>query len=142
MIKIDVISIGKSKEPWLEEALALYVKRLSGQIKLTFTLVKDDSALLKRVDGVRGVLALDEKGELMTSTRFSSVLFKTVQDHGARAAFVIGGADGLPKEIRERYPLISLSRLTFTHQMARLILAEQIYRAMEIKRGSKYHRDG
>ena len=59
---------------------------------------------------------------------------------GSRLSFIIGGAEGLPAEVRADATLVSLSRLTFTHQMARLVLAEQIYRATEIRKGSGYHK--
>ena len=68
-----------------------------------------------------------------------------MEEGGSRVTFIIGGADGLPPALKQaagqQASLISLGRLTYTHQMARLLLAEQIYRATEIRRGSGYHKD-
>jgi 23S rRNA (pseudouridine1915-N3)-methyltransferase len=60
---------------------------------------------------------------------------------GANVTFIIGAYDGLPEEIRSKYPLISLSQMTWTHSMARLLLIEQVYRASEIRKGSGYHKE-
>lgn len=99
------------------------------------------------------LLCLDERGSKLDSVAFSSELFTTLERGGSRATFVIGGAEGLPSAVRAAaasdaarggsggpLSLLSLSPLTFTHQMARVLLAEQIYRASEIRRGSKYHK--
>lgn len=64
-----------------------------------------------------------------------------LEEGGAQLSFIVGGFDGLPDKIKIKYPLISLSNLTWTHQMARLLLIEQIYRATEIRKNSKYHKD-
>lgn len=84
---------------------------------------------------------MDETGKQLTSNDFSSYVFKSFEDGGASISFIIGGAEGLPTIIRSNYPLISLSLMTWTHQMARLLLIEQVYRAVEIKKGSKYHKE-
>ena len=72
---------------------------------------------------------------------FSAYFYKNVQDGGASINFVIGGFDGLPDILLKKYPSLSLSKMTWTHQMARLLLIEQIYRATEIYKGSGYHKD-
>jgi len=87
------------------------------------------------------IIAMDETGKQLTSNDFSSYVFKSFEDGGASVSFVIGGADGLPRAIQSSYPLISLSMMTWTHQMARLLLIEQVYRAVEIRKGSKYHKE-
>ena len=89
-------------------------------------------------------IVLDERGSLCDSRQFASLLFKKIEEGGSRVTFVIGCAEGLPSAMKAdtaQEPLLSLSRLTFTHQMARLLLVEQVYRASEIRRGSKYHND-
>ena len=86
------------------------------------------------------VIALDPLGKTCTSEEFCELLFAAIERGGSRLSFIIGGAEGLPKEVRADAKLVSLSRLTFTHQMARLVLAEQIYRATEIRKGSGYHK--
>jgi len=87
------------------------------------------------------IIAMDETGKQLTSNDFSSFVFKSFEGGGASISFIIGGAEGLPAMIQSTYPLISLSLMTWTHQMARLLLIEQIYRASEIKKGSKYHKE-
>ena len=92
------------------------------------------------------VVCLDDTGKMHDSLSFSLYCFNKLESGGARLAFVIGGAEGLPEEFqphgdRRRFEYFSLSSLTFTHQMARVLLAEQIYRASEIRRGSGYHKD-
>ena len=79
---------------------------------------------------------------MCTSERFSEEMYKWLEEGGSRLTFVIGGAEGLPDEIKSNYGnrMLSLSTLTFTHQFARILLMEQIYRASEIKKGSGYHK--
>lgn len=105
--------------------------------------VKDDEALSAKAAEQPGVLlVLDERGAQYTSQDFSKMLYEQLEEGGSRLTFVIGGADGLPPDLRATPAKrqLSLSRMTLTHQMARLLLAEQVYRASEIHRGSKYHR--
>ena len=86
------------------------------------------------------IIALDPNGMTFTSPSFSNFLFQSIEESGARITFVIGGPKGLPKELKQTKHLISFSKMTFTHQLIRLILVEQIYRAFEIARGSHYHK--
>ena len=80
-------------------------------------------------------------GEMPRQRAVCPTLFQQqLEKGGARITFAIGGAEGFSEEVKKSYPLISLSPLTFTHQMTRLILIEQIYRATEILKGSKYHK--
>lgn len=137
MIKIRILSIGKNKESWLDTALKEYTDRLKRAVKIDWVFVETDFELEKKIEG--HTLALDPQGKLLTSEAFSSFLLKEVEKGGSRLTFIIGGAEGLPPHLK-KFPLISLSPLTFTHQMARLILIEQIYRAFEIERGSPYHK--
>lgn len=137
MIKIRVLSIGKNKEDWLDSALADYTERLKRTAKIEWLFVETNADLEKKVEG--HTIALDPQGKLCTSEQFSDFLIKEVEKGGSRLTFIIGGPEGLPPSLK-KLPLISLSPLTFTHQMARLILIEQIYRAFEIDRGSPYHK--
>jgi len=140
MIKIKIISVGKSKESWLETALEEYAKRLTGHIGISFVWAKDDMQLIQLVEREGAVICLDPEGKLMSSLDFSVFFQKQVEKSGARLAFVIGGADGLPRSLKGNDPLISLSRLTFTHQLTRLVLVEQLYRAFTLTRGIPYHK--
>ena len=129
MIKIKTYTVGKIKEKWLEEALADYHKRLATSLSLEWVIQKELSPPAHYI-------ALDPKGELLDSLAFSALITSK-----ARHTFVIGGAEGLTEAHKQgAQKLISFSPLTFTHQLTRLILAEQLYRAMEISRGSPYHK--
>ncbi|MBU6384209.1 MAG: 23S rRNA (pseudouridine(1915)-N(3))-methyltransferase RlmH [Verrucomicrobia bacterium] len=136
MVKVKVFSIGKSREEWLNLALFEYEKRLQGKMAIEWLFVKDDEALISATRK-ETVIALDPHGELLSSEAFC----QKIGGLGAHLSFVIGGANGLPASILKQARAIwSLSPLTFTHQMTRLILLEQLYRATEIERGSSYHR--
>jgi 23S rRNA (pseudouridine1915-N3)-methyltransferase len=137
MHKIKVLTIGKCKEIWLADALSEYEKRLKGKVSFEWVIAKNDTQLLEHVNEEPFVIALDPKGELLTSEEWSKKFIR----FGLKIAFVIGGAEGLPPAIFQRpHYKWSLSPLTFTHQMTRLILVEQVYRALEIDRGSQYHK--
>ena len=101
---------------------------------------KNDAQLLDWVEKEVNVVALDPVGKQFTSEAFSAFLANCWEEGGARLSIVIGGAEGLPPSLKQRAKLVSLSSLTFTHQMTRLILLEQIYRALEIQKGSHYHK--
>lgn len=135
-MKLKLLSIGKTKESWLNEAIDEYLKRLPAPFEII--ICKDRARLVELAQKERRLILLDPAGSLMTSEKFSSFLIKEIELGGASIAFVIGDADGLPPELQGNK--ISLSPLTFTHQMARLILLEQVFRAFEIDRGSPYHK--
>ena len=141
---MTIYSVGKTKEAWLQTAIELYTTRLRSVVDIDCVWVRDDAALeaqVSRADSA-GCIILDERGELCTSVEFTSRVFDALEAGGSRVTFFIGGADGLPPALKaDTGRLLSLSRLTFTHQMARLLLIEQIYRATEIRRGSGYHKD-
>lgn len=140
MYRLRIISVNKTKESWLEEAIAEYIKRLQNTVSIEFVWCKNDEQLVALTTKEPLVICLDAAGDSMESERFSRFLIKKFEEGGARLAIVIGGAEGLPPELKMNYPLISLSPMTFTHQVVRLILVEQVYRAFEIARGSKYHK--
>jgi 23S rRNA (pseudouridine1915-N3)-methyltransferase len=137
MFKVKIITIGRSKEAWLNGALAEYEKRLKGRVAFEWLLAEENNALAAFCRKESLLIALDIKGELLSSEVFSEKWMRL----GARATFVIGGPDGLPDEVlklaRWRW---SLSPLTFTNQIVRLLVVEQIYRALEIAKGSPYHK--
>lgn len=136
MFKVKVLTIGRCKEEWLAEAIQEYEKRLCGKLKIDWLLAKDDAQLIEWA-GQEPYISLDPKGELLTSVAWSEKMVKL----GLRLTFIIGGAEGLPQQILKNSQFKwSLSPLTFTHQITRLILIEQLYRAMEIERGSRYHK--
>lgn len=140
MYRIRILSIGKTKEAWLEAAINEYLKRLQSIALIEFVWAKTDEQLVSLAKKESHLICLDAGGKMMDSEQFSIYLLKQLEDSGSRLALVIGGADGLPSELKTCFPLISLSPMTFTHQAVRLILIEQIYRAFEISKGSKYHK--
>ena len=140
----NIFIVGKKNggETFISDGCLEYEKRLKPSMTLNTFFLKSDEALVDAVKNCKGVvLALDENGSQFTSREFSKEVFKGFEDGGAHLNFCIGGFDGLPDEIKKSARLISLSKMTWTHQMARLLLLEQIYRAVEIKKGTAYHKD-
>ena len=141
MIKIKIYSVGKSKEDWLQAALDLYETRLKPSISFEWILAKTDEQLKQFLEKESNFICLDPNGRQFSSEEFSAFLIKTIREACSRLSFVIGGAEGIPTLIKAKAKtLLSLSRLTFTHQITRLILLEQIYRALEITKGTPYHK--
>jgi 23S rRNA (pseudouridine1915-N3)-methyltransferase len=140
----NILIVGKKNgaEQFIDDGYAEYEKRLGPTMKINTIFLKSDEALVQAAKDIKGsVIALDENGKQYTSRQFSDVVYKGFEDGGANLSFIIGGFSGLPPEIKSKYPLMSLSKMTWTHQMARLLLIEQIYRAVEIHKGSGYHKD-
>lgn len=141
--KMKIVVVGRMKEKYLQEGITEYVKRLGAFTPLKVIEVKDSGMeeegekILKALSDDY-VIALDVKGRELSSEEFSLFLKKNPDK---KIAFVIGGAEGLSGKVLDRadYPL-SLSRMTFTHEMARLIFLEQLYRAFTIMHGRKYHK--
>jgi 23S rRNA (pseudouridine1915-N3)-methyltransferase len=141
MIKIKIYSLGKIKEDWLQNALDLYEARLKSSISFEWILAKNDEQLKQFLEKETNFICLDPNGKQYSSEDFSVFLIKSMREAHSRLSFVIGGAEGLPSSAKiQAKSLLSLSRMTFTHQITRLILVEQIYRAFEIEKGSAYHK--
>jgi 23S rRNA (pseudouridine1915-N3)-methyltransferase len=140
MFKILIYSIGKTKESWIEDALTLYLTRLKFQCSFEFIFAKDDQQLLALASKKNKAICLDSSGPSLSSVEFSVFLMQKLEEGGSEIAFIIGGANGLPKELKDQFPLLSFSKMTFTHQMMRILLVEQIYRALEITKGTSYHK--
>ena len=136
-----IIAIGKVRKTWVQEGIELYRKRLPG---LTIVELRDSNRE-KEADSIRQTLRSDEwpvmlmeQGETLTSISFSERLRSLGSQ---RLAFVIGGADGLTAELKGlAHWKLSLSPMTFPHELARLLLIEQLFRAQAIQQGSPYHR--
>ena len=135
---IRIVAVGKVREKWIREGISEYIKRMGA--KLDVVEVKDmgqekeGERMLSLVKGA--VVCMDEHGKSMGSVDFADLL-KQHPD----VTFLIGSADGLSNEVLMRnYTRISLSRMTFTHEMARLLLFEQIYRGLMINANRPYHR--
>lgn len=140
MLKLKVLSIGKIKEKWLTDALNEYIKRLQSIVQIEYLWAKDENQLVEWAHKEHHFLCLDPAGRLFTSEELATFLIQQWERGGSRLTILIGGAEGLPANLKQQGRLISLSPLTFTHQMTQLILLEQIYRAIEIQKGSNYHK--
>lgn len=157
MRKITLLCVGKLKEPHWRDAQSEFLIRLSTNAKIDIVEVAPEHAsatvppakakaaeadrLLARLDGTTDVIiAMDEHGKRMTSKDFASMI--DAESEGGRGlTFVIGGTEGLDGSVLERANrTIALSELTFTHEMARIFLLEQLYRAEQILKGGPYHR--
>ena len=140
MLKLKIVSIGKTKETWLNEAIDEYLKRLSPILQIEFVLLKNDDQLIDYLKNEPRILCLDAAGKSFTSEQFSTFIQQEFIQGKSRLAMVIGGAEGLPSVLKSNHKTFSLSPMTMTHQIVRLFLVEQIYRAFEIAKGSKYHK--
>ena len=133
--KVRIFCVGRAHLPYLREGIASYEKRLSGHCSFEWIILKTDAELKKKLIGV-SYSCLDVLGVAHTSVSFSKLIEGNLWWN-----FVIGGAEGLTQSVVDGADrLISLSNLTFPHEMVRLMLIEQIYRALEISRGSPYHK--
>jgi len=154
-MKIELWAIGKTSEPYLETGLDIFEKRLKNYLPFSWTVLQDvkvkttDAAILKKEEG-KIILAklkpedhlvlLDENGRQYTSVELSNWMERRLSDSRKRLVFLIGGAFGFAPEVYARAnEQLSLSKMTFSHQMVRLFLMEQLYRSMTILRNEPYH---
>lgn len=158
-MKIRILAVGKLKEKYLLQGVAEYEKRLSpfASVELIETreermpespseaekedaLKKEGANLLRLVPEKSFLIALDVRGELLSSEALAEKIAALALQGKSDLTFLIGGAFGISAAVRKRADLrLSFSPMTFTHQMVRLLLYEQIYRAFKINRGEKYH---
>jgi 23S rRNA (pseudouridine1915-N3)-methyltransferase len=153
VLHVTILAVGKVKEKYLREGLAEYEKRLSPYIKLEIKELPDEplrqemekakesegERILKGVKDGAYLVVLDPKGKQLSSKEFGD-WFGAREMSGQEVFFVIGGASGLAEKVKNRADAaLSFSRLTFPHQLFRLILLEQIYRSYKILRGEPYH---
>ena len=148
---ITILAIGKKHESWISPGLERYEKRLKAPWNLQWILLphsslegdrarqEESERLLSRIDTTDFVLLLDEHGKSLDSPAFSAI-FERLQVQSKRIVVVIGGAYGVNDELMKRAnATVSLSAMVFPHQLVRLLLAEQVYRAQSIAAGSRYH---
>jgi 23S rRNA (pseudouridine1915-N3)-methyltransferase len=150
--------VGRTDDEWLKIGITVYVKRILRYIPFQFTVVPDvkngkslplqvlkereGEALLKFFSPGDVVVLLDEKGKYFASRELASFMEKQMLSGAKNLFFVIGGAYGFSDAVYQRAGVkMSLSRMTFSHQMVRLIFAEQLYRAMTIINNEPYHHD-
>jgi len=144
--------VGKTKEGFIKEGIEKYVGHIRHYMPVEIREIKGASgrdaaaaseheadSIIERLSPDDFVVALDERGKNFGSVEFAAEMGR-LMGSGKRAVFVVGGPFGLGEKVRRRAGLVlSLSRLTFTHEMARLILLEQVYRAITIIKGKTYH---
>lgn len=141
MYKVTIYTVGKLKEAWLDSALEEYTKRLKNTMQIQWVLCKNTEQLDSLVSKEKRYLCLDPAGKLFTSEKFAKEIFKQLEVGGSKLVLVIGAAEGLSSSIKaSASSVLSLSPLTFTHQLCRLVLLEQLYRASEIHKGTPYHK--
>ena len=153
VMKINIVCVGKIKEHFFTEAINEYLKRISRFADLKIIEVDEASKitnleqksktegekLLQKCSGV--IVALDGGGKLLSSTEISEYIHKKEVQGESTISFVIGGSNGLSKEVLEKADLIlSFGKITFPHQLFRVVLVEQIYRALTIIEGLPYHK--
>ena len=157
-MKITLLTVGKTDRDWVRQGLDIYVSRLKHYIPFALTeipelktvsslsteqiKVREGELILKAVRPGDDLILLDERGRQFTSVELAKVLQDKISYIGKDITFVIGGAYGFSQAVYDRADSrISLSKMTFSHQMVRAIFAEQLYRAFTIMRGEPYHHE-
>ena len=157
-MKITVLAVGKTTTGYLAEGIDHYLKRLKHYLPVELTVLPDikgakslteaeqkereGDAMLQALQPGDYVVLLDERGREYTSREFSEEISRRMNQGLKRVVYIIGGPYGFAPKIYDRADSkISLSRMTMTHEMVRLLFVEQIYRAMTILRGEPYHHD-
>jgi 23S rRNA (pseudouridine1915-N3)-methyltransferase len=155
-MKLTLLAVGDKMPAWAEAATAEYLKRLPREARMTLVTVKPEkrasqsSDTLKAAEAARlmdkipaggRLVALDEHGKQVSTRELADLLTRWLED-GKDTVLVIGGADGLAPELLDRAESkLALSRLTLPHALARVLLAEQIYRAVSLLHNHPYHRE-
>ena len=157
-MKITLLTVGKTDKDWVRQGMDIYMSRLKHyipfnvveipELKNVSALTKDQiktregELILKSLRPTDDVILMDERGKQYSSVEFAKILQDKISYIGKDIVFVIGGAYGFSQAVYEwADSKISLSRMTFSHQMVRLFFVEQIYRAMTILRGEPYHHE-
>jgi len=157
-MKVTLLEIGKTEADYLKKGIDIYLKRISHYLPFREVVIpalkntgKLSEDLQKQKEGIQIIeqlqtgdemILLDEKGEIYSSLAFAKFIEKKMIAGNRNLVFVIGGPYGFSDEVyRKASSKISLSTMTFSHQMVRLIFTEQFYRAMTILKGEPYHHE-
>lgn len=160
MLNIKIICVGKLKEKFYTAAAAEYMKRLStlcrleveelpesrlsaqpSQAEVEAALRKEGESIALRIPAGALTVALCVEGKQLSSVRFSQFLEACALKGRSKLCFLIGGSEGLGEEVKEKAEVrMSMSEMTFPHHLARIMLLEQLYRAFQIRDGSRYHK--
>ncbi len=155
-MRLTILCMGKTKERFIQEGIEKYLRYLRPYADASIKELKEEKIqdlkdapsirkkeakrILKAVPAGAYLVSLDERGEEFTSHEFAALLNNSLESGVRAMVFIIGGAMGLDEEVVARsHKTIALSRWTFTHEMARLVLLEQLYRAFTIIKGKTYH---
>lgn len=153
-----MLTVGKTDKDWVKQGMDIYVSRLKHYIPFSITEIpelknvsalsreqikaKEGELILKNVKPADNLVLLDERGKEYSSVEFAKVLQDKINYEGKDIVFVIGGAYGFSEDVyRRANSKMSLSRMTFSHQMVRAIFAEQLYRSFTIIKGEPYHHE-
>ena len=149
---IKIIAPGKIKEKYLIEAIEEYTKRISKYTKISIIEVKDEDFdinktlekerdnIIKYIDDKDYIITLDIDGNNLSSEEFASKI-DSIYNHNSNITFIIGGSYGLHEDIKKMSDFsLSFSKMTFPHQLFRVILLEQIFRAYKINNNETYHK--
>lgn len=160
MLSITVLAVGRLKDRFYEDAAAEYLKRLSSYAKtkvveipaaalpetpsgaeISSALEKEGQEILKRIPAGAKAVALVIEGTLFSSEDLAALLQKSAVSGVSHIVFIIGGSYGLSETVKRRADVrLSMSKMTFPHRLARVMLLEQVYRACKINRGETYHK--
>jgi len=157
-MKIRIICIGKTEKGYLEDAIPVYLKRLKHYNQVEMVIIPDikkagslpveerkrqeGDLIFKQLQNDDFLALLDENGKMYSSTEFADFLQKRMNSGIKNLVFVVGGAFGFSKEVYQRADMkLSLSKMTFSHQMVRLFFVEQLYRGYSILKGEPYHNE-
>lgn len=157
-MNIKLIVVGKNEQKYLKEALDIYIKRLTHYINFEIVVLpdvknaknmsvselkdKEAELILKHSAKADKVVLLDEKGKEFSSVEFSKYIEKQMNASLKTLAFVVGGAFGFSEKVySQANEKLSISKMTFSHQMIRLLFVEQLYRAFTIIKGEPYHNE-
>lgn len=157
-MKITLLTVGKTDRDWVRQGLDIYVSRLKHYIPFILTeipelknvsalskdqiKIKEGELILKNIRPADDVILLDEHGKEYSSVQLAKILQDKISYECKDIVFVIGGAYGFSDAVYERAnSKLSLSKMTFSHQMVRTIFAEQLYRAFTIMKGEPYHHE-
>lgn len=157
-MKVECWFVGKTADRYLQTGVDMYAKRLphylpfkvevipdvknAGKLSASQLKQKEGELILHRLQNADGLIILDEKGKQFGSVPFAHWIDKQLQQPYRRLIFLVGGAFGFDESVYQRANAkLSLSTMTFSHQMVRLFLLEQVYRAMTILRNEPYHND-
>jgi 23S rRNA (pseudouridine1915-N3)-methyltransferase len=140
-MNLHIIAVGKKKSEY-DTMINEYKKRVVAPFDLSIEIVQESEKVLSKIKPGDYIIALDEKGKDFTTASFSQVLEKQLNAATKRVVFIIGEAYGLTDEMRSHANiLMCLGKLTLPHELARLVLVEQLYRVTNLLGGGKYHHE-